>query len=515
MANLLYNIVDTCLCFALSKERAPCFRTTRRRKPRYYVRDVNNSPSLPRPSILPTVTMPKYTYNHKCTPNSPDIFLKLPTEIFDAVLSYLPSSDVQSVSLAHRVFRFSVESVFFHEIVLCDFRAANGKAYQVEKLVAIFEADPRLKEYVRKVTVGSVMDPTVRERVAELLPKALGLMEPKVVTLRFRELEHVTRGTQEVCLDMLAKIFENASIPSLKIETDHPSLLLTQKLSSLNLTAYSLTGSHRSQYFQGRNLLGKDWLDSLPVSTLRHLNLGDALISPARIKTIFETMPNITALYVTVDRHALATDIMDAISLKKSTLQELGLRRPPLCTRAKEVDEPAYYFNDWPALWKLNIEASFLFGSVQCSPHNGGNFSYRQFTGENPNRLYLQSWINHDLPARLPPRLRDLRIEFIFPQAIFHADPPSRDASSESEFAWMLHLAQRHPRLRQLELVEQTHECSGADPFPRVGLGSSYLYEFDVAPEVRRALRAHGIEVGVWLRETDPDVLRVYWGMDD
>lgn len=206
MANFLYNIVDTCLCFALSKERAPCFRTTRRRKPRYYVRDVNTQPSLPRPSILPTVTTPKYTYNHKCTHNSPDIFLKLPTEIFDAVLSYLPSSDVQSVSLAHRVFRFSVQSVFFREIVLCDFRAANGKVYQVDKLVAIFEAEPRLKEYVRTVMVGSVMDPTVRDRVAELLPKALSLLEPQEVTVRFRELEHVTKGTQEECLDMLAKM---------------------------------------------------------------------------------------------------------------------------------------------------------------------------------------------------------------------------------------------------------------------------------------------------------------------
>lgn len=326
--------------------------------------------------------------------------------------------------------------------------------------------------------------------------------------LKAREEHHLTYAD-------LTRRFKNLAIPSLKIETDYPSVLLTQKLGSLNLTAYSLTGNHKSQYFQSRNLLGKDWLSSLPHSTLRHLNLGDTLCSPAKIKTICETMPNITALYVTVDRHALAREIMDAISSKKSTLQELGLRRPPLCTDVKEADEPAYYFNDWPALWKLNIEASFLFGSVQCSPLNDGNLSYRHFTGENPNRLYLQSWINHDLHARLPPRLRHLRIEFIFPQAIFHADPPGRDQASESEFAWMLHLAQRHPRLRQLELVEQTHECVGGERFPRVGLGSSYLYEFDVSPEVRRAMRSHGVEVGVWLRETDPDVLRVYWGMDD
>lgn len=262
---------------------------------------------------------------------------------------------------------------------------------------------------------------------------------------------------------------------------------------------------------------GEEWLSCIvQTPTLQHLDLGDILVSPPKIKTLCEALPDLTALYFNIHRHATVPEITDALISKKSSMRELGLRRPPLCTRSEDNDYTACFFNDWPALQKMTIDASFLFGTVPCSSDTGGAglASQRLFHGLQPNRVYLPSWINIPLHERLPPRLHKLHIEFMFPQAVFQSDPQQH--SIEHEYAWILDLASRHPCLRVLELEEQTHHCAtrGEGMHPRVGNGRSYLYEYAVSEEGKRAFRERGIVVRIMLMETDTDELRERFGIE-
>lgn len=155
-------------------------------------------------------TVPKFrkqsssAYAHQITTRSKDMLVNLPTEIVDQILRHLDKEDWFTTRRTHRLFQASSRLLIFQNVELYNFRP-GVQPCNVRQLLHLLQTDVQLRNYVQTVRVRSVLDPTVHDEVERLLPQVLGLVKLQKLVLAFPELEYVTNGTQENCVNMLQR----------------------------------------------------------------------------------------------------------------------------------------------------------------------------------------------------------------------------------------------------------------------------------------------------------------------
>ncbi len=129
----------------------------------------------------------------------------LPTEVMDHIISFLDEWNLRKIRATHSIFRHSAQAAIFRHVELYSFRHSKRPS-GVEQFLSLLKDNERLRGYVHKVTIGSLLDPTVETEIRTLLPQVLSMLKPARVILAFRLIQSFTQSTQMNCVIMLREM---------------------------------------------------------------------------------------------------------------------------------------------------------------------------------------------------------------------------------------------------------------------------------------------------------------------
>ncbi len=194
--------------FFQSRKSGTCVVATRQQWPPISNPSISDTPpsSHLEPAPVPIIeATTKSRYNHASTSRSPDMLAALPTEVMDHIISFLDEWSLRKIRATHSIFRNSAQAAIFQHVELYSFRHSKRPS-GVEQFLNLLEDNERLRGYVHKVTIGSILDPTVENEIRTLLPKVLSMLEPARVILSFRLIQGFTHSSQMNCVVMLREM---------------------------------------------------------------------------------------------------------------------------------------------------------------------------------------------------------------------------------------------------------------------------------------------------------------------